>query len=119
LFRWPNTVFSLTASFFDDSCLTASQDPLAREIIKRVDSSPYGSKTNKQAAGGGGGASKSRSAQNSESDHDVQPKIEGDQLDLRSTQYVIISIHITWLLTMPRCVGLAHRMNGRAMWLPY
>jgi hypothetical protein len=60
-----------------------SKDPLAREIIKRVDRSPYGSKTNKQAAAGG--ASKPRSAQNSESDHDVQPKIEGDQLDLRST----------------------------------
>jgi hypothetical protein len=57
---------------------------LAREIIKRVDSSPYGSKTHKR--GGSGGAIKSRSSHNhAESEPGIHPKIEGDSLDLHST----------------------------------
>jgi len=62
-----------------------SMDPLAREIIKRVDSSPYGSKTHKR--GGSGGVIKSRSSHNhAESEPGILPKIEGDSLDLHSTQ---------------------------------
>src|ERR1700722_5211346 len=64
--------------------LPTTQDPLAREIIKRVDSSPYGSKSHKRGAGSAPNKSRSAHAR-SQSESGVQTKIEGEP-DLHSTQ---------------------------------
>jgi hypothetical protein len=75
----------------------ASQDPLAKEIINRVDNSPYGVRGRNrdldvhQETGGGSkprGPRQSRSTSPHDENGHLTMKTEDQPLDLHSTQYV-------------------------------
>lgn len=67
--------------------LVIAQDPLAKEIINRVDNSPYGVKGRKRDDNGGSGAGgKLRSGHNPSGSDSSMAGQKNDRVDLTSTQ---------------------------------